>query len=64
MTQPIPCRSRPNTDTCIQRLAAGWILPNDLCPPCTSRFMAALESLGDRLEWSQGFRDRAVGGGS
>lgn len=57
-----PCRNPE--DTCIQRLAAGWNTPLDLCPSCTGRFMTALDGLGESLEWHSAFRDRAVGGGS
>lgn len=45
---------------CLTDLAAGWILPNDLCPLCTSTFMAALdEQTGRRLPWHHAFLARA-----
>jgi hypothetical protein len=38
--------------TCLHRLAAGWINPADLCPACTVRFMTGLEWVaGQPLEW-------------
>lgn len=47
--------------TCIQRMAAGWCGPDDLCAVCTGRFMAALDGLGESLVWSPGFVERAGG---
>jgi hypothetical protein len=48
-------------ETCIQRLAGGWCGPNDLCAVCTGRFMAALDGLGEPLNWHPGFVQRAGG---
>jgi hypothetical protein len=51
---------RPVTGrTCIQSLANGWIGCNDLCPICTTRFMAALDTLGP-LAWHPAFVQRAT----
>jgi hypothetical protein len=53
-----PC-SR-NGDTCIRRLAAGWITANDLCPGCTRRFMAALDWISaEPLTWHRNYTERA-----
>jgi len=45
--------------TCIESLAEGWCLADDLCPSCTRQFMAALDSIEEPLKWSAGFRERA-----
>lgn len=45
--------------SCIQSLANGWIGPSDLCPVCTTRFMAALDGLGEQLDWHPAFAERA-----
>jgi hypothetical protein len=50
--------------SCIQQLANGWHGPADLCPVCTARFMAALDDLGEELDWHRSFAQRAAGGGS
>lgn len=45
--------------SCIQALANGWIGCSDLCPVCTTRFMAALDGLGEDLDWHPAFVERA-----
>lgn len=48
--------------TCLQSLAEGWITAPDLCPRCTRRFMAALESAtgeGEPLTWHHNYAERA-----
>jgi len=54
-----PCTNgRPRS--CIVRLAEGWILTSDLCGPCTSRFMVALERIeGTDLAWHESYLERA-----
>lgn len=37
---------------CIHAMAAGWITSDDLCPPCTARFMAALDAAVPGLSWA------------
>lgn len=51
--------SRPQS--CVERLASGWILTGDLCPHCTRTFMRALDDAVPDLNWGQGYRDRADG---
>jgi hypothetical protein len=46
--------------TCIQAMANGWSTPSDLCPGCTVRFMAALDALGEPLDWHPGFVERGT----
>jgi uncharacterized CHY-type Zn-finger protein len=46
---------------CIHRLAAGEITTADLCPVCTSYFIAACEWIvGEQLNWHQNYLDRAT----
>lgn len=55
-----PCtRDEP----CFQSLAEGWILVTDLCGPCTSKLMAALDrENGAPLSWRHDYLDRAKEG--
>jgi hypothetical protein len=48
--------------TCVQWLAEGWVTVCDLCPRCTRRFMAALDSAAaadEPLAWHRAYRERA-----
>jgi hypothetical protein len=54
------CQHRVGGRTCIQSLANGWIGCTDLCSTCTSRFMAALDALGEELDWHAAFIQRAA----
>jgi hypothetical protein len=46
--------------TCLHRLADGRIIPANLCGPCTSRFMNALDlAAGEKLPWHRNFTHRA-----
>ncbi|EFL09965.1 predicted protein [Streptomyces sp. AA4] len=47
--------------SCIESLAEGSITAEDLCPPCTRSFMAALDGITGPLAWSRGYRQRARG---
>lgn len=59
-TNPKDCRTpRGSWGSCIQALAAGWILVGDLCPTCTQTFMRALGAVVPNLDWCQAYRDRA-----
>jgi hypothetical protein len=49
----------PNRQTCIERLAGGWILPTDLCPTCTRAFMTALDSIAGPMTWHPNYLERA-----
>lgn len=58
---PEDCRTpRSSWGSCIQALAAGWILDGDLCPTCTQAFMRALGAVVPNLHWHQAYRDRAT----
>lgn len=46
--------------SCIQALAAGWILLGDLCPVCTHVLMRALDRSVPDLPWHQEYLDRAA----
>ncbi len=49
-------------ETCVHLFADGWLTSQDLCPPCTALFMAALDAaVGAALPWHQNYRDRAEG---
>jgi hypothetical protein len=45
--------------TCLTRLAGGWILPQDLCPQCTTAFMSALDGIAGPMEWHGNYIGRA-----
>ncbi|MQA24293.1 MAG: hypothetical protein GEU94_02215 [Micromonosporaceae bacterium] len=46
--------------SCLASLAEGWIGAQDLCGPCTRRFMAGLEWVaGEDLRWHSGYAERA-----
>jgi len=54
-----PC-TKSEHGTCLHRFAGGYCLASDLCPPCTSRLMVALDWVsGQSLPWHEGFVDRA-----
>lgn len=60
--RPADCQKpRGPWGSCIQALAAGWILVSDLCPVCMRAFMSALDGIAGPLEWHQGYRDRVAG---
>ena len=60
MTAPEACLTpRGSWGTCIQALAAGWILPGDLCPTCTEAFTAALDGIAGPLKWCPAYIHRA-----
>lgn len=59
MTAPTCSKRDRSGRSCVQALANGWIGPTDLCPACTVRFMAALEALGEPLDWHPEFTRRA-----
>jgi hypothetical protein len=47
-----PDRHTSGKQTCLHDLAAGLVLPSDLCPACTTRWMVGLEWVaGQPLEW-------------
>jgi hypothetical protein len=49
------------TNTCVHRMAAGWITVADLCPVCTSYLIAGLEwIMGEHLDWGEDFLKRAT----
>jgi len=55
----VPCTP---DNTCVHRLAAGWINAGDLCPVCTSYLIAGLEwIMGEQLTWHPGYLRRASG---
>ena len=58
------CQKRsPQGKSCIESLAGGWTSPADLCPSCTTKFIAALDITSDKpLNWHSNFRDRARAG--
>lgn len=48
-------------NTCIHRLAAGYINPADACPTCTSYFIAGMEwIMGEQLQWHEKYLKRAT----
>lgn len=51
----------PTPQSCIERLAAGWINPPDLCPVCTRAFMSALDGIAGpgSLRWHENYVARA-----
>lgn len=51
--QAVGCTSHWATkgQTCLQALAGGWILADDLCPGCTRRFITALDTVDEPLTW-------------
>lgn len=67
MSAPLPslegvCRKQYEHSgrSCIRRLANGWLTQSDLCPACTRRFMAALDTLGEPLDWHEAYVQRAT----
>lgn len=51
----------PIGSTCLEQLAAGWILPTDLCPVCTAAFITALDGVAGSMVWHPNFRARSAG---
>lgn len=62
---PMDCETPKATwGSCVQALASGWILTDDLCPVCTGVFMRALSAaVSVDLEWHRSYRDRLASGG-
>jgi hypothetical protein len=56
----LPCSRRIVGKTCIESLADGGNTPQDLCPPCTRAFMAALDGITGPLRWHPAFHERAA----
>jgi len=58
---PKDCQTvRGSWGSCIQALAAGWVLAGDLCPVCTQTFMRAIGAVVPNLDWHPMYRDRAT----
>jgi len=56
----VPGRFKAERRSCLDRLARGWLLVQDLCPQCTALLMYALElAVGEDLDWHDGFMERA-----
>jgi len=48
-------------NTCVHHLADGMLTAADLCPICTSYFIAGMEwIMGERLNWHENWLKRAT----
>lgn len=59
MSAPECRKPSPSGQSCITRLADGWILASDLCPTCTAAFMIALDGIAGPLAWHANYVERA-----
>lgn len=60
---PVPFAVEKTTRrTCIEAMADGWCLFDDLCPACLRKAMTALDGIDGPLKWHPGYAARAAEG--